>query len=132
MPPGCVGQASLLAPTAAPTGAKAATPGVTGVSVTVGVKLGVMVIGGGSVGVAVVVAARVGRKLTSVAISTDVTAGVSVATMGITCGSGVAVMMIGVTVGGVSRHKPQPPATSATSPNAIATRIAASSARLTL
>ncbi len=85
----------MLPLSAPPTGANAATdPGVTGVFVVVGVKLGVIVIGGGAVGVAVrVMITWVGSKpISSVDDSTAVAAGVSVATIGTTCGGGVAVM----------------------------------------
>jgi hypothetical protein len=76
-----------------PTGANAANdPGVTGVLVVVGVKVGVMVIGSGMVGVAVRVGPCVGSRLISVGRITAVAIGVSVATMGMIAGTGVAVM----------------------------------------
>jgi hypothetical protein len=58
----------------------------------VGVKEGVRVIGGSGVGVAVREVFCVGSGTFGVAASTDVAAGVSVATIGITGSSGVAVM----------------------------------------
>src|SRR5690606_31695156 len=124
-PSGIVSQASPPASTVStppPTGPYApAPPGVPGVSVMVGVNVGVMVIGAGRVGVgARVLRSGVGSSALTVSEASGVMLGVSVATIGNTSGSSVAVTKIGSGVGGAARKEPQPAiiaAASARNPN---------------